>query len=165
MATELEDLRVLRVAEGIADEIWKCVEQWDVFARDVIGGQLARAADSVGANIAEAYGRYHYGDKLQFLYYARGSLFETKYWLNRAAKRQLVSPKMVSDFTTDLSNLAQQLNGFVRSIRQQRSGKSQPATQIREATLDCTIDSDASTEFILPNDPLFTNEDLSFISE
>ncbi|NIP22782.1 MAG: four helix bundle protein, partial [Phycisphaerae bacterium] len=31
-----------------------------------VGKQLVRAADSIGANIVEAYGRYHYGKKLQF---------------------------------------------------------------------------------------------------
>ena len=87
MAAGLEDLRVLKAAEGVADAIWKDVSHWDEFARNVVGGQLARAADSIGANIAESFGRFNYGEKLQFLYYSRGSLFETKYWLNRCLAR------------------------------------------------------------------------------
>ncbi len=78
MATPFEDLRVLRSAETIADEVWRTVVKWNEFTRDVVGKQLTRAVDSIGANIAEAYGRFHYGEKIQFLYYARGSLFETK---------------------------------------------------------------------------------------
>ncbi|MCB0211362.1 MAG: four helix bundle protein, partial [Anaerolineae bacterium] len=89
MGIELEDLRVLQSAESVADEVWKFVVSWDKFARDVVGGQLARATDSIGANIAESFGRFHYGEKLKFLYYARGSLFETNYWLNRSSKRNL----------------------------------------------------------------------------
>ncbi len=82
MALKFEELRVLQAAEAVADGIWRQVVRWGSFARDTVGKQMARAGDSIGANIAEAYGRFHYGEKLQFLYYARGSLFETKYWLN-----------------------------------------------------------------------------------
>ena len=74
MVLRFEELRVLQAAEAVADGIWRQVVRWDRFARDVVGGQLAKAADSIGANTAEAYGRFHYGEKLQFLYYARGSL-------------------------------------------------------------------------------------------
>jgi four helix bundle protein len=94
MATALEDLKILQIAEHVADEIWKLVIAWDVFVRDVVGGQLARASDSIGANIAEAFGRFNYGEKVQFLYYARGSLFETKYWLNRSVARHLISSEL-----------------------------------------------------------------------
>jgi len=67
MALQFEELRVLQAAESIADGIWRQVMRWDGFARDVVGRQLARAGDSIGANIAEAFGRFHYGEKLHFL--------------------------------------------------------------------------------------------------
>ena len=80
MALKFEDLEVLKAAEEVADETWGFVLKWGSFARDSVGNQMVRSADSIGANISEAYGRYHYGEKLQFFYFARGSLFETKYW-------------------------------------------------------------------------------------
>lgn len=64
MVLKFEDLRVLQAAEAVADDVWRRVTRWKPFAKDVVGKQLARAADSVGANIAEAYGRFHYGEKL-----------------------------------------------------------------------------------------------------
>ena len=45
-----DELRVLQVAEGIADEMWHQVMSWQSFARDVVGGQLCRAVDSIGKN-------------------------------------------------------------------------------------------------------------------
>jgi four helix bundle protein len=81
MAIGLEDLQILKLAEAVADSIWKRVGGWDEFARDTVGKQITRSADSIGANIAESFGRFNFGEKLQFLYYSRGSLFETKYWL------------------------------------------------------------------------------------
>src|SRR3990170_956063 len=90
MATDLDGLTMLKTAEKIADEIWSAISGWKSFEKHVVGEQIARAADSIGANISEAYGRFHYSDKIKFLYYTRGSLFETKYWINRAGARKLL---------------------------------------------------------------------------
>ena len=111
----------MQLAEAIADDVWHEVMAWDAFPREVLGGQMIRATDSIGANIAEAFGRYHYGEKLQFLYYARGSLYEAKYWLNRTMDRSLLSEDKAHEFSTSLSEIARQLNAFSRTIRQNRS--------------------------------------------
>lgn len=133
MGTSLEELRVLQVAEGVADPLWSLVGQWGQFERDTVGQQLVRAVDSIGANIAEAFGRYHYGEKLQFLYYARGSLFETKYWVNRAAARALVGEAICEDLSAQLNALARQINSFAAALKSRRSpDRSGGAKRIRE---------------------------------
>ena len=126
MATEMEDLALLRNAESICDEIWEVVSQWDEFTRNTIGQQLVRAADSIGANIAESYGRYNYGEKIQFLYYSRGSLYETKYWLRRTLPRRLLVKHQVEQYADQLDTIAKQLNIFIKSLRSQKyvGGKS-----------------------------------------
>jgi len=48
-----EDLQVCQLAETLADDVWSIVVAWDAFARDTVGKQLVRPADSIGANIAE----------------------------------------------------------------------------------------------------------------
>lgn len=60
MAKELEELELLKMAEELSDEVWRSVTRWDEFSRDVVGKQLTRAADSIGANVAESYGRLHF---------------------------------------------------------------------------------------------------------
>ena len=45
MSATFEDLRILKSAEEIADSVWKIVVQWDEFAKDVVGKQMARSAD------------------------------------------------------------------------------------------------------------------------
>ena len=158
-AMKFEELRVLKMAEAIADGIWRDVVQWDMFARDVVGGQLARAADSIGANIAEAFGRFHFGEKLQFLYYSRGSLFESKYWLNRTLERDLMPTAHVQEYTMQLTDVARQLNSFAATVKSQRHGtRPQPKTA-REPSAEYLADS--------PDDvsvPLFTDDELAWLS-
>jgi len=152
LTTSLEELKTLQVAEKIADEIWSEVLRWKNFEKRVVGEQLTRSADSIGANIAEAFGRYHYGDKLKFLFYARGSLFEAKYWINRASKRNLIAFEKCSALAMQLSTLAIQINAFSKSLRNQRTRQ---AATIKEETSIYAIESE---------EDIFTNEEINSIS-
>lgn len=120
MNNGLQDLTVLKLAEDVADTIWNVTNRWSPLARDTVGKQVIRSSDSIGANIAESYGRFHFSDKVNFLYYARGSLFETKYWLNRCATRRLMAQNQTDKLASDLGDIARQLNGFVRYLKQQK---------------------------------------------
>jgi hypothetical protein len=44
-----DQLRVYQLAEKLADEVWDVVVIWNNFAKDTVGKQLVRAADSIGA--------------------------------------------------------------------------------------------------------------------
>ena len=113
----LESLEVFKLAERLADLVWEATKGWPNFARDTIGKQLVRAADSVGANIAEGYGRFGYRDRRHFLHIARGSLYETRYWLRRAHRRNLMVTDLEEELARLLDELPPKLNGFLRSIR------------------------------------------------
>ena len=154
MAT-FEDLQVLKAAEAIADSIWKRVVRWDDFAKDVLGKQITRSADSIGANIAESVGRYNFGEKLQFLYYSRGSLFETKYWLNRAGARELMKVDEVREYSERLTALARQLNVFASGIKNVRAETKKPT--VREPAVEYLTTSDFS-------ESLFSEVDLNFLN-
>ena len=86
-----EELRVYQLLEELADLIWDLVDSWGPFAKDTVGKQMVRAADSIGANIAEGTGRGTYEDNRRFVRIARGSLNETRHWLRRAFKRELLA--------------------------------------------------------------------------
>jgi four helix bundle protein len=158
MALKFEELRVLQAAESVADGIWRQVVRWDAFAKDTVGKQMARAADSIGANIAEAYGRFHYGEKIQFLYYARGSLFETKYWLNRVQVRRLMSETQAERYVSDLTDLARQLNAFAADLKKKRAGSRGASHTVRETSVEYALNHPQSR-------PLFSREDLDWLVE
>ena len=114
--TNFENLRVYKLAEDLADEIWNIVLRWDRFARDTIGKQIVRSADSIGANIAEGTGRHDYQDNRRFVKIARGSLNETQHFLRRAFRRKLLTSADVKKIKPLVDNLAPQLNSYWRSI-------------------------------------------------
>jgi four helix bundle protein len=118
---DLVDLWIFKIAETLTDSIWRCVVGWEPFAKSTVGEQLVRAGDSIGANIAESFGRFSYGEKLQFLYYARGSLYETRYWLRRAYTRNLLKVESIDELAKQIRQLAVGINNFASSLKDQRS--------------------------------------------
>ncbi|MCX5677215.1 MAG: four helix bundle protein [Planctomycetota bacterium] len=110
------NLKVYQLAENLADGLWNIVVRWKGLARDTVAKQIVRAADSVGANIAEGVGRGSYQDNRRFVRMARGSLNETRHWLRRAYKRKLLSEQEVSKLKLLLDELAPRLNAYLRSI-------------------------------------------------
>ncbi len=114
--TNFENLRVYQLSENLADEVWETVFKWNNFARDTVGKQLVRSADSVGANIAEGEGRGSFQDNRRFVKIARGSLQETQHWLRRAFKRKLLTETQIEKLKPLISELAPTLNAYLRSI-------------------------------------------------
>ncbi|MFO1461181.1 MAG: four helix bundle protein [Verrucomicrobiota bacterium] len=114
--SNFEQLRVYRLAEELADRVWEVASTWDRFAKETVGKQLVRAADSVGANIAEGEGRGSFADNRRFVRTARGSLNETKHFLRRAFRRQLLSPNEVAELSRLTQPLAPMLNAYLNSI-------------------------------------------------
>lgn len=171
---DLTDLRIFQQAEQLSGSVWRVATQWDYFARRTVGEQLVRAVDSIGANIAEAFGRHHYGEKLQLLYYARGSMFETRFWLRQAYVRQLLDANVVDEIKQQLAPLPIGLNLFIKSIREQRNeplDKTADAVkEIEEARATYLPDAQISQS---PNHPisfasdtaLFTEEEILWLTQ
>jgi len=111
-----ENLRIYELSENLADKVWDSVLRWDGLARDTVGKQLVRAADSIGANIAEGSGRGSSQDYRRFLRIARGSLYETLHWLRRAYKRKLLTAKQTSDIREIIGELSPTLNAYLGKV-------------------------------------------------
>jgi len=114
--TGFENLRVYKLAEEIADIVWDIVSRWDYFAKDTTGKQLVNSADSIGANIAEGYGRGSHADNRRFAKISRGSLFEVKHWLRRAYKRELLKEDEIERLHSLVNELTPKLSAYINSI-------------------------------------------------
>ena len=114
--TGFENLRVYKLSEEIADFVWGIVIKWDNFAKFTVGQQLVKAADSIGANIAEGTGRGSFADNKRFAKIARGSLFEVKHWLRRAYTRNLLSNEDSETLSKLIDELTPKLSAYINSI-------------------------------------------------
>ena len=113
---KLEELQVYSLSMDMAERIWTIVIEWDYFVKDTIGKQLVRAADSIAANLSEGYGRYHFKENINFSYYSRGSLYETKTWLTKAHNRKLINDETFDSFIININNIGVKLNNYIKSI-------------------------------------------------
>jgi four helix bundle protein len=94
----------------LAQQVHGAIEHWPLLDRKTVGPQLIRAATSVGANIAEASGRWHERDRRQLLFIARGSLREAEHWIVYSEQRGLLERGM-SDRIDEIARL---LDGLIK---------------------------------------------------
>lgn len=113
---DINDLDVYKRAMRLAEEIWTEAEDWPSFAKYSIGTQITQSADSIAANVSEGHGRYHFGENRQFCYYARGSLQETRTWLQKARSRRLISKERFEELSTELIEIRKMLNSYINAI-------------------------------------------------
>ncbi|MFC2129394.1 four helix bundle protein [Bacteroidota bacterium] len=114
---DLSKLKLIGETDQVSDIIWNEVRQWDYFTRDTIGKQLVRAADSVSANLSEAYGRYTIPERIRFIYYSRGSLCETINWIQKAMRRELIATDIGNKTISDLNKISIKLNKYLNSLK------------------------------------------------
>lgn len=121
---DLEDLEVYKLAREISDEAWQIYNSLSWQDKKIIGDQWITAIDSIGANIAEGFGRYHYLDKNKFNYNARGSLFEALHWLKLLLKRKKISQSQFKSLENKLKNLGIKLNNYIQSLKKLKNNNS-----------------------------------------
>ncbi|MEK7107405.1 MAG: four helix bundle protein [Patescibacteria group bacterium] len=110
----LEELTAYKLADELSDYVWNIVDKWEYFAKKTIGDQFVRAVDSTGANIAESYGRYFFNDSILFLYYSRGSCFESTFWAKKALKRGLITNDQSLIINDYLGRLPKEINMLIK---------------------------------------------------
>ena len=131
-------LKAWQHADDLASAMFHAAQQLPSQHR-WLASQIARAAVSVPANIAEGYGRGSLGDYLRFLDIARGSLAETEYYVHFLAKENLVDEATEKKLALCHAETGRLLFGLWRSLKAKL-----PATwdhigstsQVRELSLD-----------------------------
>ncbi len=119
----LKDLEVYQLARELSKKAWVIFERMSWQEKKIIGDQLS-SIDSIGANIAESYGRFHYLDRVRFLYNSRGSMLESiNHWLDLLLERNKVSQTEYDEIKVVADKLSIKLNNYITSIYNSKNDK------------------------------------------
>jgi len=113
----LENLEIYQIALKISDLAWAVYKNLPKNFQIHIGNQFLDAADSIGANIAEGYGRFHFRESINFNNYARGSATETSFWIQRLHQRNLITETEFTDLDQLLKTEITKINAYNNYLR------------------------------------------------
>ena len=107
------DITAYKTAFDLSNYVWDIIAKWDHFAKDTVGKQFVKAADSISSNIAEGFGRYGKKDKVKFYRYSMGSLKETLDWNEKSKKRNLIKREEYNYILNTLQQLPKEIYGLI----------------------------------------------------
>lgn len=119
---ELKNLEVYQIARELSTLGWEVYKNFSFEHKKTMGDQFIRSIDSVGANIAEGYSRFHYLDKIRFYYNSRASLSEAiDHWLELIYERGLLEQNLFEKIKQKAKVLQVKLNNFISATYKQKA--------------------------------------------
>ncbi|MBC6368772.1 four helix bundle protein [Algoriphagus sp. AK58] len=112
----LKELTIYKLARELSAMAWLIYERLGYHQRKTWGDQMLEAIDSVGANIAEGYARYHFLERIRFYYISRASLSEgMDHWIDLGFERGIVAKEEHEAMFSIAKNLQIKLNGQIKT--------------------------------------------------
>jgi len=119
MIKSFQDMPIWQESMGIAVKIFEISEPFPKKEDYGLTSQIRRSALSIPANIAETFGRYHIKDKINFYYFARGSVTETQSHLIYCKKVKYTTPETVDQLISELEEICKSLNNIIKTLHNQ----------------------------------------------
>ncbi|MDD5069575.1 MAG: four helix bundle protein [Candidatus Omnitrophica bacterium] len=114
---DFEKLEVWKKAVAFAGEIIQLVANLDTDTKHYrLISQVEASAVSVAANIAEGKGRYSKKEFVQYLYIARGSLYETVTFLTIFNNNGWVKNDIFNALRDKTVEIAKMISGLINSL-------------------------------------------------
>jgi len=115
---QLNDIACYKRALALSSYVWDIVNSWEWFAKKSVGVQFVTAVDSISANIAEGFGRFHKLDKIHFYKISFGSVMESLDWNQKAKLRKLITQEQYEHSLEELKLLPKEINHLIKFTRE-----------------------------------------------
>lgn len=116
--TELEAWKQSRV---LRNEVFELVKSFPAEEKYRLTDQIIRSSRSIGNNIAEGHGRYHYIDPSKFFVNARGLAAETIDHLIIALDLNYITDLVFEKYKIQCEDCMKLINGYINYLRQQNT--------------------------------------------
>ena len=116
MIKSFREMPIWKESMNVAVEIFNTSEAFPRKEDYGLTSQIRRSALSISANIAEAFGRYHKKDKINFYYYARGSVTETQSHLIYCERVKYLKPNVTKKLDEKLEEINKSLNKIIKTL-------------------------------------------------
>jgi four helix bundle protein len=110
------EMPVWQLALEIVSDIYKLTEKLPKREDYALCGQLRGAAISTSGNIAEAFGRGHKKDKINFYYYSRGSAFEIRSHLYSGKVAKYFTDDEIDHLNIKCKKVVEELNKIIKGL-------------------------------------------------
>ena len=114
-----KDLNVWEKSHELVLEIYKLTSSFPKTEIYGVTSQIRRSASSIPANIVEGQSRNSTKEYLQFLYNARGSLEETRYFLFLSNDLNYIKESDYDKLEENCVETSKMLNGLVKKLRKE----------------------------------------------
>ena len=112
-----ENLDVWQLAMDLSEKVYKVTDSFPSSEKFGITSQLQRASVSIALNIAEGKGRQHDKEYKQFLYNARGSLYETSTLISLAKRLGYLKEKDYQELNEASYKIMSKLSGLINYLK------------------------------------------------
>lgn len=101
--------------------------------------QMRRSSRSITENVAEGYGRFHYGENIQYCRISRGSLYELTDQYITCLDEKYITQKEYDQIREMIDKALSLLNGYINYLRKAKSQSKSPGNMLKEDTIEYNL--------------------------
>lgn len=116
-----EGLEVWQLARKIRTEMFEVVKTFPSEEKYRLSDQMIRSSRSIGDNISEGYGRYHFQENIQYCRQARGSAYELINHLITAHDCNYITEQTLINQKNQIIRCIKIINGYISFLNKQKS--------------------------------------------
>jgi four helix bundle protein len=116
-----EGLEVWQLARKIRNEIFELVKSLPAEEKYRLSDQMVRSSRSIGDNISEGYGRYHFQENIQYCRQARGSAYELINHIITAHDCDYITQQAMINHRKQIIRCIKIINGYISFLNKQKS--------------------------------------------
>ena len=125
-----ESLKVWQLARKIRNDIFELCRSFPKEETYKLTDQMIRSSRSIGNNIAEGYGRFHYQENIQFCRQSRGSQYELIDHLINAVNCGYMEEDEFSHHKNKIIECFKMTNRYIAYLHRQKSSNKVKESEI-----------------------------------